>query len=158
MDAIALELRTACAGCARPVPINALTPTVTCATCLHTVAVSDEEWNDLLDLAIADLAGLLNLVQAGVVEIHPWGSPADDLELAHIVEPAEPHGINSEGLKRRGFAADGIAAIRRAYKTLYKAGLGLAEAREAIRADVPGRPELLPLIEFLDSAGRGIIR
>lgn len=71
---------------------------------------------------------------------------------------AEPHGINSEGLKRRGFAADGIAAIRRAYKTLYKAGLGLAEAREAIRADVPGRPELLPLIEFLDSAGRGIIR
>ena len=29
-------------------------------------------------LAIDGLAGLLNLVQAGVVEIHPWGSPADD--------------------------------------------------------------------------------
>ena len=36
-----------------------------------------------------------------------------------------PRGINSEGLKRRGFDADRIAAIKRAYRTLFVAGLPL---------------------------------
>src|SRR6266581_2545914 len=37
--------------------------------------------------------------------------------------PAKPHGTNNEGLRRRGFSADDIAAIRRAYKTLYRKDL-----------------------------------
>lgn len=71
---------------------------------------------------------------------------------------AEPHGTNSEGLKRRGFSADAIAAIKRAYKSLYKSGLPLAEARAAIAADAAGVPELGPLADFLAVPGRGIIR
>jgi len=71
---------------------------------------------------------------------------------------AEPHGINVEGLKRRGFSADGIAAIRRAYKTLYKAGHRLEEAYQAIASEVPQMPELALLAEFLAEPGRGIIR
>ena len=71
---------------------------------------------------------------------------------------AAPHGINSEGLKRRGFSVEAILAIRRAYKNLYKSGLRLEEARQLIDADAKNHPELLPLSTFLAEAGRGIVR
>lgn len=71
---------------------------------------------------------------------------------------ASPHGVNAEGLKRRGFAPDAIAAIRRAYKTLYKSGLLLHEARAQLEAECAAQPALLPLVEFLGAPGRGIIR
>jgi len=72
--------------------------------------------------------------------------------------PAAPHGINSEGLRRRGFGADAIAAIKRAYKLLYRSGLSLAEARQAIEAEARQHPELDILVDFLTVSGRGIIR
>ena len=71
---------------------------------------------------------------------------------------AAPHGINSEGLKRRGFSADAITAIKRAYKTLYKSGLKLDEARQAIAAEAVTVPELKIASDFLHVQGRGIIR
>lgn len=71
---------------------------------------------------------------------------------------AVPHGINSEGLRRRGFSAAAIAAIKRAYKTLYKSGLSFEEARAAIAAEAGALTELQALSEFLSVAGRGIIR
>ncbi len=49
--------------------------------------------------------------------------------------PAKPHGTNNEGLRRRGFAADDILQIRRAYKTLYRENLTLDDARAKIEAD-----------------------
>jgi UDP-N-acetylglucosamine acyltransferase len=75
-----------------------------------------------------------------------------------IGNTCEPHGINSEGLRRRGFGAETITAIRRAYKTLYKSGLSLEEAKQALRGQVPDCPELAILVEFLDSSKRSIIR
>lgn len=71
---------------------------------------------------------------------------------------AEPHGVNAEGLKRRGFSADAIAGIKRAYKTLYKSGLSLDQARAEIAAAAQAEPALLPLAQFLAMPGRGIIR
>ena len=71
---------------------------------------------------------------------------------------ASPHGVNSEGLKRRGFTAEAIAAIRRAYRTLYKSGLLLEEAKAQLAAEAAAQPALLPLVEFLAAPGRGIIR
>jgi UDP-N-acetylglucosamine acyltransferase len=71
---------------------------------------------------------------------------------------AQPHGINSEGLRRRGFSAEAINGIRRAYKTLYKSGLSLEDAKQALRAEVAGFPELAIFAEFLDSSKRSIIR
>lgn len=71
---------------------------------------------------------------------------------------AEPHGINSEGLKRRGFSPDAVAAIRRAYKTIYKSGLKLDEAQAAIAGAAGETPELQLLANFLADAGRGIVR
>jgi UDP-N-acetylglucosamine acyltransferase len=70
--------------------------------------------------------------------------------------PSAPYGINSEGLKRRGFSPEAVAAIKRAYKTLYRSGLKLEEAAAAIAAEP--QPELAPLASFLATAGRGIIR
>ncbi|MGE0801763.1 MAG: acyl-ACP--UDP-N-acetylglucosamine O-acyltransferase [Lautropia sp.] len=76
--------------------------------------------------------------------------------------PAASHGINSEGLRRRGFSADDIALIRRAYKTLYRSGLGLDEAKAALAAEAAGDPAaarcLAPLLGFLAGVTRGIVR
>jgi UDP-N-acetylglucosamine acyltransferase len=70
--------------------------------------------------------------------------------------PARPHGTNNEGLRRRGFAPDDILAVRRAYKTLYREGLSLDEARAKLGADAS--PAVAPLAAFLADTGRGIVR
>jgi UDP-N-acetylglucosamine acyltransferase len=72
--------------------------------------------------------------------------------------PAKPYGINSEGLKRRQFSAEGISAIKRAYKVLYRNGHTLDEARALIAEQASTVSELELLAEFLASAGRGIVR
>jgi UDP-N-acetylglucosamine acyltransferase len=72
--------------------------------------------------------------------------------------PPAPHGINSEGLKRRGFSPESVMAIRRAYKTIYKSGLKLDEAREALAGEATAVRELRPMVDFLAQAGRGIVR
>ncbi|MEN9783743.1 MAG: UDP-N-acetylglucosamine acetyltransferase, partial [Pseudomonadota bacterium] len=71
---------------------------------------------------------------------------------------AVPHGINSEGLRRRGYSPEAINAVKRAYKTLYKSGLSFDEARTSINAEIASQPELTVLGDFLAAAGRGIIR
>jgi UDP-N-acetylglucosamine acyltransferase len=71
---------------------------------------------------------------------------------------AQPHGINTEGLKRRGFDAATIEAVRRAYKTLYRSGLGFEEAKQAIAAQAQDLEPLRVLSDFLASSERGIIR
>ncbi len=77
-------------------------------------------------------------------------------------DPAAPHGINVEGLKRRGFDAPTISALRRAYKSLYRSGLTLDEARTSIEAQLgeggDAAPALGQLNAFLGSATRGIVR
>jgi UDP-N-acetylglucosamine acyltransferase len=72
--------------------------------------------------------------------------------------PAEPKGINSEGLKRRGFQAAQIANIKNAYRLFYRSKLKLAEAAEQLRALVPAQPEIAPFVDFLDASERSIIR
>ena len=72
--------------------------------------------------------------------------------------PAQPHGINTEGLKRRGYSAQQIGNIRNAYKTLYKSGRLLAAAREALALAAFGQPEIRILSDFVAAPGRGIMR
>ncbi len=71
-------------------------------------------------------------------------------------QPAKPHGLNSEGLKRRGFTPEQLATLKRAYKTLYRDGLTLQVALEQL--DAMGAPEITLLTDFLRRAERGIIR
>ena len=72
--------------------------------------------------------------------------------------PAAPHGINAEGLKRRGFSADAILEIKRAYKTLYKNGLSLQEAKAEIAEKARLHAELQRFLAFMDASQRGIVR
>jgi UDP-N-acetylglucosamine acyltransferase len=71
---------------------------------------------------------------------------------------AKPHGINSEGLKRRGFSADSILQIKRAYKTLYRNGLTLDEAKAELSTMQLQTPEIGLLTDFLNVSTRGIVR
>jgi len=71
---------------------------------------------------------------------------------------ARPYGINSEGLRRRGFTAPVIAGLKRAYRTLYRSGLRLEEARRQLEAQAAECPPIRELLEFLDRSKRGIIR
>jgi UDP-N-acetylglucosamine acyltransferase len=71
---------------------------------------------------------------------------------------ATPFGINAEGLKRRGYSADALLALKRAYRTLYKSGLMLEEARAKIEEEAKAHPELQPILDFLAVSKRGIIR
>ena len=72
--------------------------------------------------------------------------------------PAAPRGTNNEGLRRRGFTADDILAVRRAYKTLYREGLPLEEARQVLAQASRDAPVVAPFVDFLAETGRGIIR
>ncbi len=72
--------------------------------------------------------------------------------------PACPHGINSEGLRRRGFSAEAIAAIKRAYKQIYRQNLSLEEARKLIAEQAQSTPELQLFGAFFELAKRGIVR
>ena len=71
---------------------------------------------------------------------------------------AEPKGINSEGLKRRGFDSTRIMAIKRGFKTLYKSGLPLAEARAQLASAAEGAPDLRLMLDFIDRSERSLIR
>ncbi len=72
--------------------------------------------------------------------------------------PAKPAGTNNEGLRRRGFTTEDIAQVRRAYKTLYREGLALADAKAALVRAAAVAPVLAPLVAFLDESTRGIVR
>ena len=72
--------------------------------------------------------------------------------------PAKPHGINSEGLKRRGFSAESIRLIKQAYKAIYRQNLTLSEALERVRELAKLDPAIEPVIQSLKASSRGIIR
>lgn len=71
--------------------------------------------------------------------------------------PAESHGINAEGLKRRGFSPESIAELRRAYKVIFRRGLRLETALAELEADTVS-DELAVLIDSLKASTRGIVR
>ena len=77
-------------------------------------------------------------------------------------DPFRPVGINAEGLSRRGFAPEAIAALKEAYKLLYRRNLKIEEATEQILALQLERPiahdALQVLIDFLKASTRGIAR
>ncbi len=80
-------------------------------------------------------------------------------------DKASPHGINVEGLKRRGFSSETITALRQAYKVLYKDGLSFEEAKAEIQkmvvasaSDAATAEKLAEFHDFIAASTRGIIR
>ena len=102
--------------------------------------------------AHAMLGGASALVQ----DIPPFVMAAGD--------KAQPHGINVEGLKRRGYSPECVLELRAAYKVLYKDGLSFEEAKLAIHAmiaksaDQQTQEAFTQFHQFLAASTRGIIR
>lgn len=71
---------------------------------------------------------------------------------------AHPHGLNTEGLRRRGFSPEAVQTLRRGYKILYRQNLTLAQALERLRELVPNCPEMGIMVAFLERSERGIVR
>ncbi len=72
--------------------------------------------------------------------------------------PAKPHGINSEGLRRRGVTSERIGTIRQAYKTLYRDGHRLEEAIRLLAVQAEAWPDIADMVQFLASSERSIVR
>ncbi|ROS01036.1 acyl-[acyl-carrier-protein]--UDP-N-acetylglucosamine O-acyltransferase [Sinobacterium caligoides] len=72
--------------------------------------------------------------------------------------PAEAKGINSEGLRRRGFSKEAISAIKQAYRITFRQGLTVDEALQQLRPMVAKNPEVELYIDSLNSSTRGIVR
>ena len=71
---------------------------------------------------------------------------------------AEPKGINSEGLRRRGYSSDRIMTIKRAYRTLYMSGLPLADARTELARAAEEAPDVKLMLDFIERSQRSLVR
>lgn len=72
--------------------------------------------------------------------------------------PAEPNGLNLRGLKRRGATAETIAAMKKAYKVVFRSGLTVEKASQVLTDPASQFPEVAEFLSFVQSAPRGIIR
>jgi UDP-N-acetylglucosamine acyltransferase len=72
--------------------------------------------------------------------------------------PATPRGVNAEGLRRRGFSAGQIRNIREAYRVLYRQGLKLDEATQALSERAKSQDEISLLLQSLRGSSRGLVR
>lgn len=72
--------------------------------------------------------------------------------------PAAPHGMNLEGLRRRGFSREAMSALRNAYKTVYREGLTVKQALAALADPAAAHPEVQLFVDSIEAASRGIVR
>lgn len=71
---------------------------------------------------------------------------------------AKPCGLNSEGLRRRGFSEESRRLLRRAYRILYRSNLPLSKALGELRALASECPEAGAIADFVERSQRGIVR
>ncbi|MCF6337091.1 MAG: acyl-ACP--UDP-N-acetylglucosamine O-acyltransferase [Gammaproteobacteria bacterium] len=71
---------------------------------------------------------------------------------------AKPHGLNTEGLKRRGFSSDALSQLRKAYKIIYRSGNTLTQAVTQLEPMAENCDEIAQLLMFIKSSTRGIVR
>ena len=73
-------------------------------------------------------------------------------------EKAKTRGINTEGLKRRGFSPEQIQRVRKAYRILYRSGLALEDARQQLEVMAKKHEEIAPWVDFLNTTEKSIVR
>ena len=73
-------------------------------------------------------------------------------------EKARAKGVNTEGLKRRGYTPEQVQQVRRAYKVLYRSGLRLEDAKEQLAEMAKEHEEVQPWIDFLNTTEKSFIR
>lgn len=110
------------------------------------------------------MGGFSGVLQACRVGAHSFASMGSmiDKDVPPFVKVsgyyAKPFGLNTVGMKRRGIAADTMLMLRRAYKTIYRNGLTVAQALEKLQVMVLECPEVQSFIDFIQQSERGIIR
>jgi UDP-N-acetylglucosamine acyltransferase len=72
--------------------------------------------------------------------------------------PAETRALNKVGLERHGFTAESQAALKAAFKLLFRQGLTIPNALAKIEADLPQVPEIEHLLAFVRSSERGLTK
>lgn len=73
-------------------------------------------------------------------------------------EPLSYEGVNSIGLRRRGFSSDKISKIQEIYRILYLKKFNTSTAIKMIEAEMPASPERDEIISFVQDSGRGIMK
>ncbi|HPS74274.1 MAG TPA: acyl-[acyl-carrier-protein]--UDP-N-acetylglucosamine O-acyltransferase, partial [Bacteroidales bacterium] len=73
-------------------------------------------------------------------------------------EPLSYVGVNSIGLRRRGFTSEQITNIQEIYRTIYLRGYNVSQATEIIEADMPATPERDEILSFISNSSRGIMK
>lgn len=71
---------------------------------------------------------------------------------------AKPHGLNTEGLKRRGLSTEELRELRNAYKVIYRSGAPLTKAIEQLADPAKNSPYVAALVNFIRNSKRGIVR
>jgi len=87
---------------------------------------------------------------AEVKDVQPYVIAAGDR--------ARLHGLNAVGLKRHGFSASTLSALKKTYRLIFRIGLTLNEAIERVSAEVEMVPEVVDFIAFIKNSQRGITR
>lgn len=72
--------------------------------------------------------------------------------------PAHAHGLNSEGIKRKGFSKEALKALREAYKIIYRSHNTVEVAKDKIKSLADKFPEVQNMLTFLQQSERGILR
>ena len=136
--------------------------------------------NQTIIASFAGLAGHVHLGdwaivggQSGLHQFVKFGAHAMCAFASHVSKDVPPYmmvdgnplavrGFNAEGLRRRGFGAERIAAVKQMHKILYREGLTFEEARSRIAALAESQPEAAADVQlmtaFLADATRGIAR
>jgi UDP-N-acetylglucosamine acyltransferase len=72
--------------------------------------------------------------------------------------PAQPHSINAEGMRRRGFSSEQIRNVRNAFRILYQSDLKLVDAVERLQELAASQPEVRVFVDFIGTSTRSLIR
>ena len=72
--------------------------------------------------------------------------------------PAHAHGLNSEGIKRKGFSKEAMKALRDAYKMIYRSSNTIEVAKVELKPLADKFPEVQNMLTFIEKSERGILR
>ena len=118
--------------------------------------VTLEDW-----VILGGFAGIHQFCKVGAHAFIGMGSlvNADVLPFVMVADRyAEARGINSEGLKRRGFDGERIAAIKRAYRTVFVSGKPMADAKLELAQVAAGSEDVRQMLAFIEASSRGLLR
>jgi UDP-N-acetylglucosamine acyltransferase len=109
--------------------------------------------------AVSGLTVVHQFVRVGTCSYTGGGSriPMDIVPYIKVAgNPPVVNGLNTVGLKRRGFSPEAIRTVKQAYKLLFRSDLNVSQAVERIKSDLPMIPEIAHLVKFIETSDRGI--